>query len=54
MSLRVNIQILTKAISTELLLVQMNQTRINNEKNGYVLVPKTVPSTGESKILKKT
>ena len=53
MSLRVNIHILTKANSNELLLIQMNQTHINNEKNGYMLVPKTVPSTGESKFLKR-
>ena len=53
MSLRVNIHILTKANSNELLLIQMNQTHINSEKNGYVLVPKTVPSTRESKFLKR-
>ena len=35
MSLRVNIHILTKANSNELLLIQMNQTHINSEKNGY-------------------
>ena len=53
MSLRVNIHILTKANSNELLLIQMNQTHINSEKNGYVLVPKNMPSTGESKFLKR-